>query len=106
MMRRRESRNGVLFAAPWIIGFALFLAYPVCASIYFSMTEYSVLKPPVWVGGQNYATLFHDEVFYKSLGNTLFFAVLYVPLAFLVAFGLALLLNLRVALMPLYRTVF
>ena len=106
MIRRAESRSGVLFASPWIIGFAVFLAYPICASVYFSFTEYSVLKPPVWVGGDNYSTLMADEVFWKSLGNTLVFAAMYVPLAFVVAFGLALLLNSKVRFMPLYRTVF
>lgn len=106
MIRRAESRSGVLFASPWLIGFAVFLAYPICASVYFSFTEYSVLKPPVWVGGENYSTLMGDEVFWKSLMNTLVFAAMYVPLAFVVAFGLALLLNSKVRFMPLYRTIF
>ena len=105
-VRRTEARAGYLFAMPWFIGFGVFLAYPILASIYFSFTEYSVLKPPIWVGGENYSTLFSDEVFWKTLGNTLFFAALYVPLAAVVAFGLALLLNSRVRFMAVYRTVF
>ena len=105
-MNRREARNGVVFAAPWIIGFSVFLAYPIVASIYFSFTEYSVLKPPVWVGGDNYSALASDEVFWKSLGNTAFFAALYVPLATVLALGLALLLNTKVRFMAFYRTAF
>ncbi len=104
--RRAEARSGYLFAMPWFIGFGLFLAYPIIASVYFSFTEYSVLKPPIWVGTENYETLFADEVFWKTLGNTLFFAALYVPLATLLAFGLALLLNSKVRFMAVYRTVF
>lgn len=101
-----KSRSGYLFAMPWFIGFGVFLAYPIVASVYFSFTEYSVLKPPIWVGTQNYEALFADEVFFKTLGNTLIFAALFVPLATVVAFGLALLLNSKVRFMPLYRTVF
>jgi multiple sugar transport system permease protein len=105
-VRAREARNGVVFAMPWIIGFSVFLAYPILASVYFSFTEYSVLKPPIWVGGENYRALAEDEVFWKSLGNTAYFAALYVPLATVLAFGLALLLNSKVRFMALYRTVF
>ncbi len=104
--RKSEARSGYLFAMPWFIGFGLFLAYPIIASVYFSFTEYSVLKPPIWVGTENYETIFADEVFWKTLGNTLFFAALYVPLATLLAFGLALLLNSKVRFMAVYRTVF
>jgi multiple sugar transport system permease protein len=91
---------------PWFIGFGVFLAYPIVASVYFSFTEYSVLKPPIWVGTQNYGALLSDEVFYKTLGNTLVFAALYVPMATFVAFGLALLLNTKVKFMAVYRTAF
>ena len=101
-----SSRNGYLFAMPWFIGFGVFLAYPIFASVYFSFTEYSVLKPPIWVGTDNYSTLVGDEVFWKTLVNTLYFAAMFVPLATLVAFGLALLLNTKVRFMPFYRTVF
>jgi multiple sugar transport system permease protein len=105
-VRRSEARNGFLFAVPWVIGFGVFLAYPIAASVYFSFTEYSVLKPPIWVGSENYTALFADEVFWKTLGNTLFFAALFVPLATVVALGLAMLLNSKVRFMPLYRTAF
>ncbi|MEX2243590.1 MAG: sugar ABC transporter permease [Fimbriimonadaceae bacterium] len=101
-----SSRNGYLFAMPWFIGFGVFLAYPIFASVYFSFTEYSVLKPPIWVGTDNYSTLVGDEVFWKTLVNTLLFAAMFVPLATVVAFGLALLLNTKVRFMPFYRTVF
>ena len=104
--RAAEARAGYLFAMPWIIGFGIFLAYPIFASIYFSFTEYSVLKPAVWTGGENYGTLVNDEVFWKTLVNTLFFAVFFVPVATFVALGLALLLNAKVKFMAIYRTVF
>jgi len=104
--RAAEARAGYIFAMPWIIGFSIFLAYPIFASIYFSFTEYSVLKPAVWTGGENYSTLVSDEVFWKTLWNTLFFAVFFVPVATVVALGLALLLNTKVRFLAIYRTIF
>ena len=104
--RKSEARAGYLFAMPWIIGFGMFLAYPIFASIYFSFTEYSVLKPPLWTGLDNYTALASDEVFWKSLLNTLYFAVFFIPVATFVALGLALLLNTKVRFMSIYRTVF
>jgi len=65
-----------------------------------------MLKPPVWVGLANYQTLFHDPVFYKSLGNTAYFAALATPLGIITAFFMALLLNQKVKGMAVFRTMF
>ena len=58
---RRNLRNGLLFILPWILGFAAFIAYPLGASLYYSFCDYSVLKPPVWVGSANFQDLFTDR---------------------------------------------
>ena len=60
---RREALTAYLFALPWIIGFSFFLLYPLSASIYYSFCDYSVLRPPVWIGLANYTGLLHDDVF-------------------------------------------
>ena len=103
---RRNLRNGLLFISPWLAGFAVFTAYPLGASLYYSLCDYSVLKPPVFVGGANYQELLLDPVFWKSLSNTLYFAVFFLPLATVLAIALALLLNTGVRGMTVYRTVF
>lgn len=103
---RRNLVRGLLFCAPAIVGLLCFTAYPIAASFYYSFTRYSVMKPPHWVGVANYANLVHDELFWKSLWNTLYFAGLAVPLGILTALGLALLLNLRVRGQAVYRTCF
>jgi multiple sugar transport system permease protein len=105
-MRRREAVTALLFAAPWFIGFAVFLLYPLLASIYYSFCDYSVLRPPVFIGGANYSDLWHDEVFWITLQNTLLYALMALPLGLIVAIGLALLLNAKVRGMTVYRTVF
>ena len=103
---RRNLRNGLLFIAPWLLGFSAFVAYPIAASIWYSLCDYSVLKPAVYVGADNYVELAQDPVFWQSLRNTLYFAVLYLPLSAVLAVTLALLLNTGVRGMAIYRTIF
>ena len=105
-MSKRDSRVGILFATPWILGFLIFLTYPLVASLLYSFTNFSILRPPKLIGLQNYNELFHDEVFYKSLGNTLLYVAGAVPLSTVVAIALALLLNTKVKGMSIYRTMF
>ncbi len=106
LKEKKETRAALLFASPWVIGFCVFLAYPLLASIYYSFCDYSVLRPPVWIGLRNYTNLFQDEVFYKTLSNTAFYAIFALPLGMLVAIGLALLLNTKVRGLAVYRTIF
>ena len=101
-----ESRAAALFLSPWIVGIGLFLLYPLLASVYYSFCNFSVLKPPVWVGGANYRALWHDEVFWITLKNTAIYAAMALPLSLIVALSLALLLNTRVPGMPVFRTIF
>lgn len=102
----RDLRRGLAFCAPWLIGLSLFLIYPLAAALYFSLCDYSVLLPPVFIGLANYTDLLADELFWKSLGNTTYYAVGSVTLGSLVSLGLALLLNSRVKGLALFRTIF
>jgi multiple sugar transport system permease protein len=103
---RRNLRNGLLFCSPWLIGFSVFVLYPIAASVYYSFCEYSVLEPSQWIGLGNYADLLQDDVFWKAVGNTAYYAVLALPLGMFLALTLALLLNTGVRGMAVYRTIF
>jgi len=103
---RRSLQSGLGFTSLWIVGFGTFVAYPVLASLFYSFCDYSILKSPVWCGLENYQTLVHDDLFWKSLRNTLFFAGLSVPLGTIAALSLALLLNCDVRGRPFFRTLF
>lgn len=105
-LARTETRTALLFASPWIVGFCLFLAYPLMASFYYSFCDYSVLRDPVWIGTQNYRALVRDEVFWKGLQNTAVYALMVLPFGMIVAISLALLLNTKVQGMTVYRTIF
>jgi multiple sugar transport system permease protein len=105
-LERRKLLTGLSFSSPWLIGLGAFLLYPLAAAFYYSLCDYSVLLPPVFVGFDNYVELFHDKLFWKSLYNTSFFALGAVGLSLVTALTLALLLNSKVKGVAIYRTAF
>jgi multiple sugar transport system permease protein len=105
-IRAREARAFYLCIALWGIGFLVFTAGPILASIYYSFTSFDIVSAPVFVGLQNFRDVFSDPLFYKSMANTLYFVVLVVPLTMILSFALALLLNQKVRALPVFRTVF
>ncbi|GAA4901547.1 sugar ABC transporter permease [Stackebrandtia albiflava] len=82
-----------LFIAPWLLGFAVFTAWPVLYSGYLSLTDYDVVNDPNFVGFDNYVRMFEDPKVGLALWNTFVYTVVQVPLYVLVSLALALLLN-------------
>lgn len=105
-LRWREALNFYAFLAPWILGFLAFTAIPIIASFVLGFTRYNAIQPPDFVGLRNFAFLFDDQIFWKSLRVTLSYTVLFVPLQLICSLLLALLLNLRVPTMRTIRTVY
>ena len=60
-LERREELAGYAFASPWLIGFVVFMAFPILASLYMSFTSYNMITPPRWIGGANYRVLFTND---------------------------------------------
>jgi multiple sugar transport system permease protein len=107
-LSRRESRWGYLFISPWLVGFVVFTAGPMIASLVLSLTRYDISDPPpTWVGLANYIKLFtSDPKFWHSLQVTVTYALVAIPLGLIFGFALAYLLNLRVPGVPFWRTAF
>ncbi|GAB4466440.1 MAG: hypothetical protein OHK0029_37760 [Armatimonadaceae bacterium] len=107
-MARQETAAGYLMIAPWLLGFLIFTAGPIIASIIFSFCDYDVLHPPRFVGGYNYQTLFTDdrELLFKALGNAAYLSVIGIPLGMSTGLAIAMLLNMKVKGMNWYRTAF
>jgi multiple sugar transport system permease protein len=107
--RRRnwhEIRAAYGFIALWIVGFAVFTLGPMIASLVLSFTDYNAIGSPTNVGAANYRELIADPKVAKALGNTLIYAVIYVPTAMAVALTLALVLNRIGRASGFFRTVF
>ncbi|RLP91957.1 MULTISPECIES: carbohydrate ABC transporter permease [unclassified Micromonospora] len=105
-LARREARWAYLFLAPWIVGFLVFYAGPMIASLWLSFTEYDVINPPEYTGLDNYRELMSDPAVARSLGNTVYYTALHVPLVMVISLGLALLLKRVGRLQGFFRTVF
>jgi len=110
-MTRQERQNffkGMAFLAPWLVGFAVFTAIPIILSCYYSFCDFSLTVPrrsALWIGLDNYRQLMHDSLFWKSLGNTIYYAAMALPAGMLVSLGLALLLNAKIRGQTFYRTI-
>ena len=105
-MSLSRRTTGTMFAMPWIVGLAVFALYPFLASIYYSMTNFSVLRSPVWVGLDNYRAMAGDSVFWKVLWNTLALSVLCISGGIVISLGLALLMNTVRRGQTLYSSIF
>jgi multiple sugar transport system permease protein len=106
-LKRRESWWAYLFISPWILGFLVFTAGPMIASLILSLTEYDIVNAPRWVGLSNYVNLFTgDPKFWHALRVTVTYALVAIPLGLAFGFALAYLLNLKVPAVPFWRTVF
>jgi multiple sugar transport system permease protein len=94
--KQENTFAGYFFAAPWIVGFLIFVIVPLGFSLYWSFTNYRVTaaEPARWLGLENYKTiLFKDTSFRASIINTLYLTVIGLPLTMSVALLLAVLLN-------------
>ncbi|MBL8878211.1 MAG: sugar ABC transporter permease [Phycisphaerales bacterium] len=93
-VERAATLRGLLWIGPWLVGFAVFLLYPIVMSLIYSFTDYSILEPPVYVGLENYRDIMtKDATFGRALRNTLVYAAASIPLCTLLSIALALLLE-------------
>ena len=105
--RREEAWVGLLFTLPWMISLIALTVYPILDTIYLSFTDYSILEAPKWVGLANYEEIFlKDASIGPAVYNSLYYALLSVPVGLILSLGLALLLNMRAAGIGIYRTIF
>lgn len=105
-LRRKEGRTAYIFLAPWLIGLVVFVVGPMLVSLYLSFTDYDFLRPANFLGLENYARMFGDSRFLKSVEVTVVYMVLAVPLQLAFALLMALLLNRPIRGVGLYQGVF
>lgn len=107
-----DARAAYVFLAPALIGFTVFVVYPLIRSAYFALTQYNGLSDPKFVGFDNFRRMFTtDPSFWPSVRATLLLVVLYVPLSLAIGLALAVFCNQRMrgqpaahAVLPARRT--
>jgi ABC-type sugar transport system permease subunit len=86
--------------------FILFIAFPVGFSIVLTFHKWNIISPMEYTGLNNYVRLFNDKTFLKSMGNTLIFLVIHIPLQIIFALFLAEILNQKIKLRGVFRGAF
>ena len=111
-LTRQRARWGLIFLTPWLIGFVLFQLLPILSTVFLSFTDYSATKEFApgnfnFVGFNNFGRLFNDPNLLQSLGVTIKFAVIAIPLGLVIPLSFALLVNSKHLLAPnVFRTLF
>lgn len=108
---QRKVYWGFLFASPWLIGFVIFVVGPSLASLYYSFTNYKLGEEMSWIGLDNYRELIegsgrNGRNFRRAIYNSLYYAIVGVPLQILASLGMAMLLNTAVRGVKLFRLIF
>jgi multiple sugar transport system permease protein len=102
-----ETRAGYLFLLPNIIGFLLFSAVPVVATLAISTLTWDLIRPPIFTGIDNYKTLLtNDAIFRQVLVNTVYFVAGVVPLSIVISLMLALAMNSGLRGISVFRAIF
>lgn len=105
-LKRREAIAGYMFASPFIVGFLLFIAYPMLYSIYLVFHQWDLLSAPRFVGLDNVVRLWEDPNARLALYNTAYYTILAVPLQIVLSFALALALTRPLLFRNFYRAGF
>ncbi|WP_270169154.1 carbohydrate ABC transporter permease [Paenibacillus sp. SYP-B4298] len=109
IFKRSEDRQwaGLLYVLPFIIGMLVFKLYPFMASFYYSFTDFSLLRKETFVGLSNYVYMFtKDPLFFPSLKATFLYVLLSVPGKLGFALIIAVILNMKLKFISLYRTIY
>ncbi|WP_321301662.1 sugar ABC transporter permease [uncultured Sphaerochaeta sp.] len=109
----KENLSSYMFLVPWLLGFFVLTLYPMCYSLYLSFTQFNIRTPPEWIGLRNYLVMFagtdilpRDDRFVNSMIVTFKFVFISVPLKLVFALAVAMLMNKKLKLIPLYRALY
>jgi multiple sugar transport system permease protein len=105
--RANQQSEGYLFILPSLIGFILFVVFPIGASLVLSFYRWDLLSPPEFIGTRNYVELATtDPLMGRVLSNTFFYMLTIAPLQLVLGFFLALALNTGLRGMGFYRMIY
>ena len=103
----RETATSYLFLAPFLVFFVMFVVYPMFMCVYTSFFDATMGKEDVFIGFQNYKTLFQDEVFWVALRNTMVIVLVSVPVTCAFSLWVASVISrMHVAATSLFRCIF
>lgn len=105
-LARKEAIEGYLYASPWFIGFIIFTAGPIIASLILSFTDWDLVNLPRWIGFGNYRTLLDDPLFWQGLKVTSIYSLFSIPLGIAGGLTIAVLLNQKIKGLSVFRSIY
>jgi putative chitobiose transport system permease protein len=94
-----------LFLAPALVLLAVFVFYPIAAVVYYSLTDYDIVRPPVFIGLDNFVALLDDDTFKLALLHS-FIYLLVTPILIVLSIALAIVVNRRLRGIHIYRALY
>ncbi|MGZ8437468.1 MAG: carbohydrate ABC transporter permease [Candidatus Limnocylindrales bacterium] len=104
-MTRRFRATPYLFLAPALVLLGIFVVYPIIAVFFYSFTDYDIVRPPVWVGLDNFQKLFQDDTFWLALTHS-FVYLLVTPILIVLSILLAIVVNRQLRGIHIYRALY
>jgi multiple sugar transport system permease protein len=83
-MSNKINKAGYIFVLPYIIYFGVFTAFPLVFSFLLVFHRWDIISPMTWVGFENFVRLSKDMLFFKSIGNTIIFLLIHIPLQIII----------------------
>jgi multiple sugar transport system permease protein len=102
--KSRQWRWVLFFLGPSLLGLLTFVVYPIVSSFWYAFNDWNLLSPPEFIGLANFQSLLEDAAFWRALGYTITFIIMYVPTVFVLGLALALLLNQKITGISFVRT--
>lgn len=102
-MAKKNDKIGYAFVAPYIIHLLVFTTFPLVFSFLLIFHRWDIISPMKWVGLDNFSRLAHDMLFLKSIGNTVIFLLIHIPLQIAISLFLAELLNQKIRFRGFFR---
>jgi putative chitobiose transport system permease protein len=104
-MTARFRATPYLFLAPAVALIGVFVVYPILAVFYYSFTDYDIVRPPVWVGLQNFQRILGDETFWLALTHSLIYLIV-TPTLIALSICLAIVVNRKLRGIQIYRALY
>jgi putative chitobiose transport system permease protein len=104
-MTRRFRATPYLFLLPAVALIGVFVVYPIIAVVYYSFTDYDIVRPPVWVGFDNYVQLFADKTFWLALTHSFIYLIV-TPILIILSIALAIVVNRKLRGIHIFRALY
>ena len=104
-MTRKRSATPYLFLIPALVVLGIFVIYPIIAVVYYSFTDYDIVRPPVFIGLDNYEALVQDDTFWLALVHSIVYLIV-TPILIVLSIGLAIIVNRGLRGIHIYRALY